>query len=269
VLAAASVVAGRTIGTGELEHSSLAYVDIPANQTSADVVIKAVDDARLEPTETATFSLVGGAGYVVAQPSFIAISIADNDEVKINFQPASSAVPAGFLPDTGLTFAARGNGLSYGWDADNTANARRRNDARSPDASYDTFNHMQKNGANRRWEFALPNGLYQVTLAAGDPDATDSVYRMNLENTLALSGTPAGGVHWFKRTVNVRVTDGRLTLGNAAGAVNNKIDWIDIKAAPPGAVEGPVTDNLPVGLLPIVTGIRQFPVGVFAKKLLS
>jgi hypothetical protein len=36
------------------------------------------------------------------------------------------------------------------------------------------------------------------------------------------------------------VTDGRLTLSNASGASNNKIAFIDIKAAPLGAATGAV-----------------------------
>jgi hypothetical protein len=35
--------------------------------------------------------------------------------IKINFQPAASAVPSGYLPDDGSLYAARGNGQTYGW----------------------------------------------------------------------------------------------------------------------------------------------------------
>jgi hypothetical protein len=73
--------------------------------------------------------------------------------------------------------------------------------------------------------------MYQVKLAAGDPKVVDSVYRMNLEGQLALSGTPANRVHWFERTVNVQVSDGRLTLSNADGARNNKVAFIEIRSA--------------------------------------
>ena len=37
-----------------------------------------------------------------------------------------------------------------------------------------------------------PQCLYLVTLVAGDPDNTDAVYKMNLENKLRLNGTPSG-----------------------------------------------------------------------------
>ena len=151
----------------------------------------------------------------------------------VNFQPAGAAVPAGYVADVGRAFGPRGNGLSYGWNGDISAHARNRDAASSPDQRYDTLNHLQKpSNPNAKWEIAVPNGAYNVTLAAGDPTAWDSVYRLNLENTLALTGTPTSGSRWVTRTVRVNVSDGRLTLSSAAGAVNNKINFIRITDAP-------------------------------------
>ena len=75
---------------------------------------------------------------------------------------------------------------------DNKANARDRGFDAAPGMSiiYTTFNHMQKSNGASKWEFAVPNGMYQVRLAAGDPEQVDSVYRMNLEGRAALLGTP-------------------------------------------------------------------------------
>ena len=60
--------------------------------------------------------------------------------IRINFQPSSAPVPAGYLADGGLVYAARGNGQTYGWNADNTAQTRDRNAANSADQRYDTLN---------------------------------------------------------------------------------------------------------------------------------
>src|SRR5688500_2139422 len=57
--------------------------------------------------------------------------------VNVNFQPATAAVPAGYLADSGATFGNRGNGWNYGWDIDNTAGARERN--KHADQRYDTL----------------------------------------------------------------------------------------------------------------------------------
>jgi hypothetical protein len=126
---------------------------------------------------------------------------------------------------------------------------RRRNNPRSPDARFDTLALTQA-GGNRKWEIALPNGMYSVQLDPGDPNFTDSVYKFNLENRFAISGTPSGETRWFERSFNIEVKDGRLTLSNNSGAVNNKIAFINIVRAAPGSVEGPLTGNLPVDLEP-------------------
>ena len=46
---------------------------------------------------------------------------------KINFQPAGSAIPSGYLVDAANVYGARGNGLTYGWSGDNTSQSRDRN----------------------------------------------------------------------------------------------------------------------------------------------
>src|SRR5687767_8879114 len=50
----------------------------------------------------------------------------------VNFQPAASPTPAGYVADAGLVYGDRGNGFSYGWDAVNTAGLRDRNHGTSP-----------------------------------------------------------------------------------------------------------------------------------------
>ena len=270
---AARAVIGAGVTASPLTPFGLPYVEIPANQTTALVTLRPIDDNRFEPNETATFSILPNPAYEAPTFSRTTLTIFDNDPITINFQPAGVA-PAGTQTDTGQIFGLRANGLSYGWDADNTANARQRHNTRSPDALFDSFNHMQKNGANRKWEIAVPNGQYQVTLAAGDPDAIDSIYKMNLEGTLALSGTPTGDTHWFTRTIDVKVNDGRLTLTNAIGAKNNKIDFITIQAVPQAGPPTHFNSSVAITLLPlpvvtIVFGFKKDLGSTFAKTLLQ
>jgi hypothetical protein len=78
------------------------------------------------------------------------------------------------------------------------------------------------------WEIELANGTYQVHIVAGDPRSLDSVYRVNVEGALAIDGSPTKFNRWLEGTVTVQVTDGRLTISNADGAVGNKINFIDI-----------------------------------------
>src|SRR4051812_22895899 len=71
----------------------------------------------------------------------------------VNFQPAGVPVPSGYVADTGAVYGSRGNGLTYGWNADNSANTRDRDDSSSDDQQHDTFIHSQKNGTFS-WDIA-------------------------------------------------------------------------------------------------------------------
>jgi len=169
--------------------------------------------------------------------------------LKINFQPAGAPVPAGYLADTGDPYGNRGNGYSYGWNAANSSTARDRNSPASPDQRHDTLLHLQKpENPNALWEIGLPNGSYTVRIVSGDPSHIDSVFKMNVEGVLSVDGTPTSTTHWFEATRTVSVSDGKLTIGNAAGAANNKICFVDITQPAAaaarqfaGTTESPVT----------------------------
>ena len=158
---------------------------------------------------------------------------------RINFQPAGVPVPSGYNADTGAVFAARANGLSYGWNIDNSAQARDRDSATSPDQRYDTLTHMQNpNNPNASWEIAVPPGTYNVRIVAGDPGQDNSVYQLDAEGTRILTGTPSASVRWIDQSATVTVTDGRLTISNSIGAANNKIAFIDIDSVGGGSGSG-------------------------------
>jgi glucose/arabinose dehydrogenase len=174
----------------------------------------------------ATHTIVTPAAATTYTATYAAVALFST---RINFQLAGAPVPAGYLADTGAVFGNRGNGYSYGWNANNASTARDRNAANSPDQRYDTLIHLQKpENPNAVWELAVPNGTYRVRLVAGDPSHTDSVYRTTAEGVLAISGTPTSAQRWFDNTVTVTVTDGRLTLANGAGAQNNKLAFVEV-----------------------------------------
>jgi hypothetical protein len=138
-------------------------------------------------------------------------------------------VPTGYLADTGPVYGNRGNGQTYGWSADNSAQTRDRNAANSPDQRYDALTHLQKPAnPNGVWEIAVPNGTYRVRVVSGDALYFDSVFRISVEGTLTVNGTPTSAIRWIEGTSTVTVTDGRLTLQNAAGSSNNKICFVEI-----------------------------------------
>ncbi|GAA2384460.1 hypothetical protein [Dactylosporangium salmoneum] len=141
----------------------------------------------------------------------------------VSFQPATAAVPAGYAADTGAAYAA-----GRGWAADDSTWTRLRPAAGAPDQRYRTLIHTQHPTGANVWELAVPNGRYLVHVAAGDPGYTDSVYRIAVEGTLTVTGTPTTAHHFVEGTATVTVTDGRLTVSNAAGATNNKLNYIDV-----------------------------------------
>lgn len=153
--------------------------------------------------------------------------------LNVNFQPAGVPVPAGYVADTGLVYGARGGGQTFGWNVDNAANARDRDSASSPDQRHDTLAHTQV-GGSRTWELAVPNGNYKVHIVGGDADFTGSAVRFNAEGQIVTDGTTSSAQRWIAGTRVVTVSDGRLTIANAAGASNNKISFIEVASA-----EGP------------------------------
>lgn len=170
-------------------------------------------------------------------------------QYKINFQPYGTAVPPGYRFDLGAPFGARAGGLTYGWNTGMRSMAIDRNSSLSPGQRYDTFIQMQGTAnPSAVWEIALPNGPYQVHLVAGDPLDTTAVYRINIENVLALNAPATSALRWHDAIVSVNVTDGRLTISNASGAVNNKINFIEIRpvavAAAPSAQSAALAQEL-------------------------
>jgi hypothetical protein len=145
-------------------------------------------------------------------------------EIKINFQPSSAAVPAGYLPDFGQPFGDRGNGFSYGWDADITGDSRRRGMA--SDARYDTVVQMQEGGAAHVWEIELPTGAYTVFLACGDSAYNDQINTIDVEGTVFED--PDGRSNYDEYTGVITVTDGRLTIKPAPGGTKCKVLFVHI-----------------------------------------
>ena len=149
----------------------------------------------------------------------------------VNFATTTSPVPAGYAVDSGAAYGAKTGGLTYGWNIANPTNTRERNSSTSPDVRYDTLFQMQRPGGATSWQIAVPNGTYLVHAVGGDPSYTDTTYRIDVNGTLIVSGTPSSTVHWFEGSVQVTVTNGLLTLTNGTGSSNDKINYIDVIAS--------------------------------------
>ncbi|MDN3688840.1 PKD domain-containing protein [Cyclobacterium jeungdonense] len=184
-------------------------------------------------------------------------------EANINFSDPETAAPSGYLRDAGDAYGDRGNGFSYGWLdaagntlADLTLNGRNREVA-GVSVLENTLSHMQygdvsDNAANgylpdAKWELAVPNGSYSVTVGVGDPNVDGSVedtpsHTINVEGISAINAfVPQGETgapgRFTTGTVQVVVADGRLTLDPGTG-FNTKINFVRITATE-GGVQTP------------------------------
>ncbi len=140
-------------------------------------------------------------------------------DLKFNFQPADADVPGGYIADIGERFGRR-NGQNYGWSYDIQSATRKRNSGESQ--LRDTLIHMQLDG-NYRWDLAVPNGTYEVSIMAGDPNFTDSLNSLRVEDTVLEDD---GRDNFDYYTTTVTVTDGKLTIRTAQSADNAKLNYI-------------------------------------------
>jgi glucose/arabinose dehydrogenase len=189
-----------------------------ASQNGTALITVYVGDALA--TTTDTFQLT----VTAPPPPFLG--------AKINFQPLTAPIPTGYLPDGGQVYGNR-NGLTYGWSADKTGSVFDRNSSLSPDQRYDTFCRMQQGGNNSaRWEIAVPNGNYDVSIVAGDTADTKSSYAIDAEGVQVVKGQPTSANRWVSGRRTVSVADGRLTITSGSGSKNNEICFIDIVKVP-------------------------------------
>ena len=145
-------------------------------------------------------------------------------QIQINFQKTSATLN-GYLIDNGSVYADRGNGYSYGWNANLTANTRERNAI--ADKRFDTFMQLQST-ANSSWSIALPNQWYKVSLVSGDPSYTDSYDKIEANGVVVIDFQPGTANKYGVGTAYVKVTNGVLVVKPSANATNAKLDFIHI-----------------------------------------
>lgn len=149
------------------------------------------------------------------------------DTFLINFQFDEATIPSNYLRDTGQVFGDRGDGLDYGWSSDHSDQSRER--SIDPDQRLDTLIQIE---AGQVWEFALANGLYEVTVAVGDPANNDGQHTINIEGVNYWDAEQDGDTPLFG-TRQVAVSDGRLTLdAGAAPNLATRINFVQIVGLP-------------------------------------
>jgi glucose/arabinose dehydrogenase len=156
------------------------------------------------------------------------------DTYLINFQFDEVGTPTRYIRDVGAVFGDRGNGLSFGWSVNHSDVSRAR--GLNPDLRLDTLIHFH---AGAIWEMALPNGIYEVTAAVGDPANNDGLHTLNVEGVNFWNAVPDGD-DALTKTMQVTVSDGRLTLDQGASADKaTRINFVHIVGLPSGPNQAP------------------------------
>lgn len=171
------------------------------------------------------------------------VTLSQFEGVRVNFQPASTLAVPDYLIDMGMALGDRGNGYRYGWidqltglAANNAWSAYDRSPGSRdsvPKERSDTLIAMMEKG-NFAWEMVIPNGTYDVLLGVGDPEATDSHYRISVEDRLIVDeNTAVSGISQLVVRDTITVSDGRLTIGNdldgsSPDAFKNAIAFVHI-----------------------------------------
>ena len=166
----------------------------------------------------------GGGGTDVGGQSPSGGGGTANLPIRINFQLLGADVPAGYVPDTGLTFAAQ-DAISFGWNVDHTDVTRDR--GVNSNQLLDTLCQFHEGGV---WELALPNGTYNVLVSVGDASLA-STYTLIVEGVTYWQARVIRANQFLSNTSKITVADGRLTLSQGtAGELATRINFIEVSA---------------------------------------
>ena len=152
--------------------------------------------------------------------------------VNISFQPASFPMQSGYKGDYGQVFGNRGNGYSYGWNVSHVGRT----------FGYSALPGWEKTwgaawslirllpGSSTRWEIAVANGNYEVTILAAGYRCQGQLQQITAEGVLVVNGVAGWDYDTYVGgTRLVTVQDGRLTVTNGPTAAENCIDYIQIR----------------------------------------
>jgi beta-galactosidase len=157
---------------------------------------------------------------------------------RVDFTDSSADLQSGYVADTGQAFNS-----TYGWvnstnlsPSANTAGTYNRTSVTTaPFNQIDARTGIQL-PANETWEYALPNGIYDVHVVSADSTNT-STSPNNIVNNLSVNGnllhdidsTSSFGDNGFDEFyTTVTVTNGFLRVSAGAGSVNPVLAYIDI-----------------------------------------
>ena len=147
---------------------------------------------------------------------------------RLNFQPPTTEGPDGWLPELG---ALRPASTSRGWTVAQTGVDR----AQLGRQLYDSFIPV----STATWQIPVANGTHAVVIMCGDAASRAQTNNLLVNGVSVVDPTPydgrvtngyeTGSFDGYALTVNV--TNGLLTIAGGVGALDPKINFIEIGAA--------------------------------------
>lgn len=199
---AQGIIAFASTGVGSAGWENWTETTIEIDLSAGDNVIRLANIGNTGPN----IDSLSVDSEVESEPS---VEPGERFEVKINFQPADSTTPDGYVADTGLAFGKQsvnidGQSYQYGWVteasiANGTANGTmpmaiagqdpdalgdRSGTLANVDSLQATYAGFDKPGYSQDagWEIELEDGYYEVTISIGDSGGSyDSVNLINAE----------------------------------------------------------------------------------------
>ncbi len=170
--------------------------------------------------------VTNSAGSAISNAATLTVNAAGTYVARINFQPSTSPVPAGYQMDSGAVFnAARG----YGW---NVAPGYRDRGSINADARLGTFVFVWAK-SSATWTYDIPNGNYLVTLASGDASYAQGPQLIAVQGNVAVNNVGTKANQFVTVTdFPVSVLAGQLTVMiGGTGSGNTILNYINIKPA--------------------------------------
>ena len=214
-----------------------AYHNLNRASIEGDLVINDVATASYQFVSVADHEVTLSDGFLTVEMggtsgycSIDFISISSNPPpappvypVQVSFQPLGSTPPPAYDTDGGLVYDG---GRGYGWDSDITSTARER--AINPDQRLDTLLTAHPD-LTHTWRIDLPNGIYFVEVACGDPSLIAGPHRVQLQgSTIIDAETTVEDQYIIVSRQMVSVYDGKfeMTIGGTSGY--SEINYITI-----------------------------------------
>jgi beta-galactosidase len=230
------------------------YLNNVSQGTMVPLVISGLTIPNAYTTASGNITLASGANNVVVQQVFNnqlysnavvwnyhPAAISGSASARVQFTDSTADLQSGYAADTGGAFNS-----TYGWvntstqvPTANTAGTYNRTSITTGNFSqiYNRTGIMLP--SNLEWEYALPNGVYDVHVVSADSTNPAMVNNLNLSGTLLHDlnyTTHYGNNSYFEFYTTVDVTNGLLTLSAGAGYWAPRVSHIDINfvgALPP------------------------------------